>query len=59
MGTQGYDDEDSIRLLKELEVIKEAEKIKDKERAQENNTAHPSKSTSLTSVLAELMLNQG
>lgn len=57
MGTQGYDDEDSLRLLKELEVLQKAEKQRDKERAAEKKSVKPSKSTHLTTALAELMLS--
>lgn len=57
LGTQGYDDEDSLRLLKELEVVQKAEKQRDKERAAEKKAVKPSKATHLTAALADLMLS--
>ncbi len=57
MGTQGYDDDDSQRLLKELKGIETAEKLKAKVTAKDAHAAPEQKKVNqMTAALAKVML---
>lgn len=56
LGTQGYDDQDSQRLLSELKQLEALEKQRSKEKQAEAKAVKPPKSVSVADKLADLML---
>ncbi len=54
--TQSLDDEDTQRLMKELDVIQKAEKQKEQEKAAERKSAKPSKASQSMAHLADVIL---